>query len=349
MIQRILIAMLLPSALSAPSGGACAAPMPLEPASTDATPTRPATSVPGDTPISGAGPESISDSGSGPTSRLGDEPTVVPPFRIGAGFLHQFDASLDVGGRYSVRRTYAGAGASFELTPTLDLVLSGAFAHEHYRFIGDGSFTPAPWRDVLTISLAPRLAWAIDDHWGVSAGPVVQFTGETGADFDDSIQWGGIASVRHAFDRDHVIGVGLLVLTQLEDDPLFLPVPLVDWHLGDGWRISNVRGPEANPFAGLELVKRFDATWEVAAGAAYSTRRFRLDRSGPIPSGVGEESFVPVFGRLTVRPEPWLRFDLMAGVSFLGRIELADGAGSRISVADADPAPILGIFGSIRF
>jgi len=279
----------------------------------------------------------------------GEPPIVIPPYRIGAGFLHQFDASLDHGGRYSVSRAYLGAGASYELTPSLDLSVNGAFAYEHYRFSGGGAFEPAPWRDVLTFSLAPRLSWSIDDHWGVSAGPIVQYTGETGADFEDSIQWGGVAAVRYAFDRDHVLGVGLLVLTQLEDDPLFLPVPLVDWHLGDGWRISNVRGPEANPFAGLELVKRIDPAWEVAGGAAYSTRRFRLDDSGPVPDGIGQESVVPVYGRLTFRPEPWLRFDLVAGVSFLGRVELADSAGNRISVGDADPAPILGIFGSIRF
>jgi len=189
----------------------------------------------------------------------------------------------------------------------------------------------------------------MDQHWAATAGPVVEFTGETGADFGDAIQWGGLAALRYSFDRDHTLGVGLLVITQLEDDPLFLPVPLVDWKLGDGWRISNVRGPEADPFAGLELIRELSDEWELAAGAAYVTRRFRLNDDGPVPEGVGNDSGVPIFARLSWRPHPLVRLDLVAGASVLNRLTLDDSNGNRVTASDADPAPLLGIFGSIRF
>jgi len=279
----------------------------------------------------------------------GADVSVRPPYRIGAGFLEQFNASLDDGGRFGASRAYLTGAASFKLMPVLELSVGVAGEYAHYRFTGSGPFDPKPWSNIVAVSVVPRLTWSLDPHWAISLGAIAQYSGETGADFGDSLQWGGVAAVRYAFDRDHIVGVGLLVLTQLEDDPLFIPVPLLDWHFGDGWRVSNIRGPEANPFAGLELVKELDRAWEVAGGAGWVTRRFRLDNEGPAPRGVGNDSGVPVFGRLTFRPQPWLRLDLVAGVSFLGRIELLDSDGDRISVADADPAPILGIFGSIRF
>lgn len=268
---------------------------------------------------------------------------------LGAGFLEKFNSSIDDGGRYGASRAYAGGSVRFELTPTLDFQMGVGFEYDHYRFSGSGPFDPAPWRDIVAVGLSPRLTLALSEHWSVSGGVVVQYSGEIGASFDDSIQWGGIAAVRYAFDRDHVIGLGLLVITQLEDDPLFLPLPLVDWHLGDDWRISNLRGPEANPFTGLELVKGLDRSWEVAAGAAYVSRRFRLDNDGPVPMGVGAESSVPIYARLTFRPQPWIRFDLLAGVSVFDRLELDQSNGDRIAASDADPAPILGFFASIRF
>ncbi|MBX3356107.1 MAG: hypothetical protein KF724_10490 [Phycisphaeraceae bacterium] len=273
----------------------------------------------------------------------------IPPFRIGAGALQQFNATLDNGGRYGATHVYATAGAEFDLSESLELRIPAAFEFSSYRFRGSGTFDSAPWSEVYAVALAPRLTWTLSEHWAITAGPVVEFTGEREADIGDSIQWGGLGAVRYAFDRDHVIGLGLLVLTQLEDDPLFLPVPLVDWKLGDGWRISNVRGPEANPFAGLEVIKSLDAGWEVGAGAAYVTRRFRLSNRGPVPGGVGNDSGVPLFARLTYRPHPAFRIDLMAGVSVLNRLTLDNAQGDRLTASDADPAPLLGLFASLRF
>ncbi len=278
------------------------------------------------------------------------EPARPPQsIRIGAGALEQFDATLDNGGRYGVTRAYASAGATLNFSEALELRLPLAFQYSSYRFRGYDAFDSPPWTEVYSVGFAPRLTMALSEQWAVTAGPVMELSGERGADFGDAIQWGGVAAVRYAFDREHVLGLGLLVLTQLEDDPLFLPLPLVDWSLGDGWKISNVRGPEANPFTGLELVKTLDANWEVAGGAGYVTRRFRLSNSGPVPSGVGGDSGVPLFGRLTCRPAPALRVDLIAGVSVLNRITVDDSSGNNITASDADPAPVLGLFGSIRF
>lgn len=273
----------------------------------------------------------------------------TPPFIVAGGFLEQFNASLDNGGRYGASRYHLAASARFELAPTLELRVGTAAVYSDYRFTGGDSFSSAPWDDVLAVSLLPRLTWMVDEQWAITVGPAVEFTGESDAKFSDSLQWGGLAAVSYAFSKDLRAGLGLLVITQLEDDPLFLPIPLIDWHLGDEWRISNVRGPEANPFAGIEAIKSFDRQWEVAVGAAYVTRRFRLNDKGPAPEGVGSDSGVPLFARLSFRPTPVIRLDLLAGVSVLNRLTLDDSGGHRITATDADPAPLLGIFGSIRF
>lgn len=280
----------------------------------------------------------------------GKEPEFqMPRFRIGAGIMEQFNSSLDNGGRYGATRAYATAGANLQLSESLDLRIPVGFEFSNYRFRGEGAFESAPWSEVYSVGFAPRLSVVLSEQWSVTAGPVIDFSGERGADIGDSIQWGGVGAVRYAFDREHVLGLGVLVLTQFEDDPLILPMPLVDWSLGDGWSISNVRGPEANPFTGLELVKSLEAGWEVAAGAAYVTRRFRLSNSGPVPGGIGGDSDVPLFARLTCRPHPAFRVDLVAGVSVLNRVILDDASGNRITASDADPAPLLGLFASLRF
>ena len=96
---------------------------------------------------------------------------------------------------------------------------------------------------------------------------------------------------------------------------------------------------------------------QLGVGAAFQTRRYRLeDDVLTLPSGptsfqdpIGEETSVPIYARIAWRPTPRMNFGIIAGVSVGGKVRVEDEDGDRIDQEDLDPAPTVGITGTILF
>jgi hypothetical protein len=77
---------------------------------------------------------------------------------------------------------------------------------------------------------------------------------------------------------------------------------------------------------------QLDGGWSAGIGAAWRVLRFRLSETGPTPNGIGEESGVPVFLRVTQRFGSQMGLHLYGGVIVNGelRVENAHGdSGAR--------------------
>ena len=81
------------------------------------------------------------------------------------------------------------------------------------------------------------------------------------------------------------------------DETKAFPFVLVDWRINDRLRLANPTQAGPAGGAGLELAWTLDDRWEIAGGGAWRTYRFRLDRNGPTPDGIGESRGVPLFLR----------------------------------------------------
>ncbi|MCE9619486.1 MAG: hypothetical protein K8R92_06220 [Planctomycetes bacterium] len=269
--------------------------------------------------------------------------------KVSGGYIHQFDTSISPNGSYTSDRVYGGFSSAYTLADNLSLSVGIGYEYDYYNFSGTSAFAMTAWNNVNSLGIVPRFDIRLDPHWSVGAAPVLQFSGEANADAGKTITGGGLANFRYAFDETHILGLGMLVKGQLDNSVLVVPVPLVDWEITKGLRISNLRGPEANPFVGIELVQELGPQINAALGGAWEYRMFRLDNSGPNPNGVGQEQQVSLYGRFEWRPAPQFRIDFVVGAALFNQLKLRTSSNNLVASEDGGTALMLGVFASFRF
>lgn len=269
--------------------------------------------------------------------------------KISGGYSHQFSTSIEGSGSYTADRAYFGISSRYTLTETVTLSVGVAYEYDYYNFTGNSVFATAAWNNVETLGILPRFDIKLNDHWSVGAAPVLQMSGESNASAGKTITGGALVNFRYAFDETHVLGLGLLAKGQLNNSVLVVPVPIVDWEIKKGLRISNVRGPEANPFVGLELVQELSTQFNAALGGAWEYRMFRLDDSAPFANGAGLEQQITLYGRLEWKPVPQFRVDFLAGAALMNQLKLYDSSNNFIGSEDGGTSLVLGVFASYKF
>ena len=291
-----------------------------------------------------------------PRGRPGQDEDKVFTWGISGGDLYQFDSSIDGGGSFSVNRTFIAGGIEYVFSPSLTLDFDIGFEADSYVFDGNGSFKDAaggvPWTTTLDVTLSASARWKIDDEWRIFLRGFLGWAGERDASFGESFTGGGTFGAAYTFSDDLTLGAGALLSAQLEDSILFIPSIIVDWRISERLFVSNVRGPVNYPTsAGVEFLYYLSYELNLALGARYEIRRFRLDDQGaPLTrNGVGQERSIPVWFRVEWRPMDKLRLHLVAGCSFGEQLQLADSSGWRFAKEDADPAPFLGFFVGFEF
>ena len=286
------------------------------------------------------------------TSTTPPAPPVEKPdinLKISGGYSHQFSTSIEGSGSYTADRAYFGISSRYTLTETVTLSVGVAYEYDYYNFTGNSVFATAAWNNVETLGILPRFDIKLNDHWSVGAAPVLQMSGESNASAGKTITGGALVNFRYAFDETHVLGLGLLAKGQLNNSVLVVPVPIVDWEIKKGLRISNVRGPEANPFVGLELVQELSTQFNAALGGAWEYRMFRLDDSAPFANGAGLEQQITLYGRLEWKPVPQFRVDFLAGAAVMNQLKLYDSSNNFIGSEDGGTSLVLGVFASYKF
>jgi hypothetical protein len=157
-----------------------------------------------------------------------------------------------------------------------------------------------------------------------------------------------VATIAKVFSPDLVLGLGVSVFRRINETNA-LPFLIVNWKINDRWRVANPF--EAGPAGGggLELVYAPDDHWEFAAGATYRSYRFRLSEDGPTPNGIGENSFIPVFARISRTLTKELRFDFYATIQTAGKLTVDNSNGSGRYSEDYKVAPGMGATLAYRF
>lgn len=270
-------------------------------------------------------------------------------FTASAASSYQFKSDATGGGDFSVLRYSLMVGGSTPLDDKIGIGVRLTYAFEDYDISNLKGFPVAnPWNKIDRVGLEARLTYKLAENWGLHVGPVVQYSGERGADFGDSLIYGGMIAATYRASRNFTIGFGAGVFYRLEETRAF-PSLFVSWkitdrlHLGNSYRL----GP-AGP-AGLELTYVIDKNWQLGAGGGYRSSRFRLDSTGPIPSGIGENDSWPVYVRLSRRLWQTVHIDLYGGAAFSGKLRLDDSGGHEINSVSYNTAPLVGLNLWVRF
>ena len=268
------------------------------------------------------------------------------------GVVYQFDTDLDEGGSYDATRFNIQAGQSYAWDRRTIVSLTLGYSYDGYSFSagnGTGIAGLNPWDDIHSLSLSAPMRIGFNDNWSAYFIPSLRSSGESGADFDETVTGGAFAGFAYRFGERLTIGPGLGVVSQLEESATVFPILIINWKITDRLSLETGRGLAATLGPGLTLNYRASQVWNFAIGGRYEKLRFRLDEDGKVPNGLGEDRSFPLFASSTYSVNPQTKFSLVGGVELDGKLEIDDEDGDTITKESYDPGLFLGLTFNKRF
>jgi hypothetical protein len=280
----------------------------------------------------------------------GDE---QPVHSAGAGYIHQFSAGIGDNASMSADRFYGSYSARVYSSNDLNVTVAMGYEFDWYHWSGVSELGVAdPFGSVNLFGLQTRGSFKVADAWTASLGGIFAIAGESDADAGDSLYGGGIGSIAWTPTANMMLGLGVLGVTQIENDPIIIPIPVLHWHFADDWLLSTIRRPPASPFVGV------DVAWEpegskvdVAFGLGWQLRRFRLGTNNDptINNGVGEDQSWAAFVSVGYDFTPTCRLDMLVGTTFYEQLQIQASNGSNTRSTTVDPNALLGVFVTISY
>lgn len=252
--------------------------------------------------------------------------------------VYQDSADLDAGGDVSIHRLGFKFGAIRGLEGGSSIGGGLSYTMFGYSFEGVpavGGFSP--WEDIDQMQVSLQYRYAIDRESSLFLMPSLTSTGESGADFSDTIEFGAIFGYTKTFSRELTLGIGGGAFYGLEDTSGF-PVIFVYWQMSENWRLSNPFRPGPSGPAGLEFVYTGLTGWEIGFGGGYRVNRFALNGVGPALDGFGQNEGAAAFVRASREFETGGSLDLYVGTVVGGELELEDSSGRLLARTDYDPS-----------
>jgi hypothetical protein len=276
----------------------------------------------------------------GPTLALSEE---LARWTVNGSVLYQLQSDLDRGGNFSANRYFINGRWSHPVNANLSLGIGLRYAYEHYSFSETTGFSgKAPWGDIHMPDLSLAAYYRTDSGWRFLAAATGGFSGESGADTGDSFIYGGTLAVFKRIGPDLTLGLGAGIYRRFEETSFF-PLIFVNWKISEHWSVGNALQAGPTGPAGLELVFRPGEDWSFGLGGAYRSVRFRLDRDGVAPGGIGSEKSFPAWIRASRRLSKGFSLDLYGGLLPGGQLRIEDSSGREVSTDDYRTTPFLAL------
>jgi hypothetical protein len=257
--------------------------------------------------------------------------------------IYQGNADLDRGGEARMTGLATRLGTSTDFGGGTRAGVTLLYDYYDFRTTSPVAFNSiSPWDTVQRYGAAFPVTSRFGDDWVLGVAPSVEWFKENGARSSDALTWGATFSAVRLYPGGNRLGLGLAAFDRIEDTSL-VPFLIVDWRLGDRWRLINPLPSGPTGGAGLELDYRFDGGWSLGLGFAVREYRFRLAENGPTPNGIGEERLVPVFLRATFDMSPSMALHAYAGVGTGGRLRVEDASGNLLREDDLGNTPLFGL------
>lgn len=268
---------------------------------------------------------------------------------IGGRAQHAFRADLDdSAGEVGVTR--AGADVALLIPVGEKLRISAGLDFEASFYDWDspdnvvpGSGSRDPWDEVYSVTLSLSATYLLNDNWSIFGGGFVNSSGESGADFSDTITGGGFIGIGYSFSPELTIQGGIGVRSRLEDDERFFPVIGVQWKISEQFSLRT-EGP------GLRITYAASDEWSFYLRGAYEDREFRLaDDNRTVPDGVVRDQSVPIGLGVEWHAVEGLSIGLEAGAIVWQEYDIQSRSGRTLNEIETDPAPYIGLRIDYRF
>ena len=264
--------------------------------------------------------------------------------RLNGNVEHMFNTDIDGGGEFNITRLGLSHDATFTWSERLRITFGSTYNYYNFDFSGSQGFAGLrPWRNVNVSNNSMRVSYALNQNWGVFAMPVISYGAEFNAPFWDSFTIGGMAGVSYTTGPNFRIGVGGFVGSRLEDSVIGYPVAFLDWQVTERVKFTTLAVGARNDFGPkAEISYKVGKGFTVATNVGYEFNRFRLEKNGNFPKGIGDFKALPWVGRISYDINEFLTVNTYGGLLFLGQLELEDQNGKRIRKEDFDTAPFVG-------
>jgi hypothetical protein len=242
--------------------------------------------------------------------------------------ISQFNTNLSSGGSFSWQDANVSLTSRYQIDANSSIGINLREGYQHWTWTNSGgSTTKALWTGIQSPGVGLSYFQKFNDGWSAGITPMIDWIGENGVGTAGSATYGAIGSASKEFSKDLTLGLGAGVFRQIDQTKIF-PYLVINWNINDKWRLSNPlpAGPAGG--AGLELSYALSDQWQLGGGAAYRSYRFRLNNSNGTPNGIGQNSFAPVFARLTYFVNKSSRADLYLGANAGGKLSVTDSSGN---------------------
>lgn len=265
--------------------------------------------------------------------------------------INQFKTDIDSGGSFSMVSGAAYLSLIKPVSEQTSVGLNMRYDHQNWNWNNLQSYGldgRSPWTSIHSPALGINLTHRITPDWQASVVPTIEYSGESGAKFSDSLTYGAIISASKRFSPDFRLGFGTGVFRQIDTTKVF-PYIVINWKINDRWNLNNPlpAGPAGG--AGLELTYSATPQFKISAGGTYRSYRFRLNENGPYAGGIGQNTVFPLFARLTYAFDRSTALDLYAIAGVGGRISATGSHTGNELKSDYKTAPAVALSFTKRF
>lgn len=271
---------------------------------------------------------------------------------VRGGAVYQFDASLDDGGEYESGRYNLSISHGYSTSYRDGVSLGLSYSYDDYSFSGGAPQSIAgqsPWDKVHTLSLSAPVRKSFGDRWSGFFIPSVRSTGESSAQFSRTVTGGVFGGASYTVGPNLTLGPGIGIVTQLEESATVFPVLIVDWKITKKISLETGRGLAATLGPGLTLNYQATPQYRFGFGGRYEKLRFRLDKNGDVPGGIGEETSIPIFASCTYAPSRKTSLSLVSGVELDPTLKVENSKGYTLSEESGESGIFAGLTFSKRF
>ena len=280
-----------------------------------------------------------------------ERPSVA--FSVRALGTHVFETDLKAGGDagdVAISRARALASVDIALDERgrnrLGFTLDGEFSDYDFSDGDDPSPLLGAQDELDALSqyrFASRYLTPLSRDWTLSIGAGVASSGESGADFEDTLSFRAFAGALWRVAEGFEIGPGYVFRTEFEDDPFFIPIIPFRWQISERWRLGTFDEPR------VSLEYKASEAWQFTVEGGYERRLWRLDDDAPVPEGAFRDASVPVGVGAIWKPMRGLEIRADAGYQVWQLVKFIDDDGDEFADAETDPTPYLSLEVVVRF
>jgi hypothetical protein len=242
--------------------------------------------------------------------------------------INQFNTNIGSGGSFNWQDANVHLNNRYQLDANSSIGLSLRDGYQNWSWSNvSGYGNKTPWKGIQSPGIGLNYFQKLENGWSAGFAPVVDWVAENGVGTAGSVTYGAIGSGTKKYSDNLTIGLGTGVFRQIDKTKIF-PYLLINWKITDKWTLNNPLPAGPSGGAGLELSYALADKWSVAGGAAYRSYRFRLSNSNYTPNGIGQNSFIPIFTRLS--------YSIDKGSS--ANLYLAANTGGKLSVTNVSGA-----------